>query len=223
MTGALALSAAALVSTRQQYDHLFDIYVPIGLGVFALVVVLTAFALLRYRRRPPEKAARWHEHHPLEGTYAIVLVAIVAFLLWETFTSEHKVDVAANQERGGVTIDVIASRWEWTFYYPAYHIRIRSGVTGDNAFVVPTNEPIHFWLSSVDVIHSFWIPALRYKHDNFPGATMEATLTFTQSGRFPGQCAEFCGLDHSEMVFDARAVSRARFAAWAASGGKAGV
>ncbi len=220
MTSAPSSLLAALVSTRQQYDHLFNIYVPIGLGVFALVVLLTVFAVLRYRRRPPEKAARWHEHHPIEGTYALVLTAIVAFLLWETFTTEHKVDTVANHERGGVTIDVIASRWEWTFYYPAYHIRVQSGVTGDGTFVVPTNEPIHFRLTSIDVIHAFWVPALRYKHDNFPGTTMEATLTFTQPGTFPGQCAEFCGLDHSEMVFNARAVSGARFEAWAASGGR---
>ena len=210
----------ALVSTHGQYDHLFSIYVPIGLGVLALIVVGMSAAALVYRRRPPERAARWHEAHLLEGTYAIILAGVVAFLLWETFTAEHKVDVVANHEKGGITIDVVASRWEWTFRYPRYHITLRMGATGGGNSVVPVNQPIHFRLSSVDVIHAFWIPALDYKHDNIPGSTQEVTLTFTRPGTFPGQCAEFCGYAHSEMVFNARAVSGARFAAWAASGGR---
>lgn len=212
--------AAGLVSTRQQYDHLFSIYVPIGLGILAAIVVLMLVSAAWYRRRPRERAARWHENHLAEGTYAVVLVGIVAFLLWETFTAEHKVDVVSNQERGGVTIEVTGSRWEWTFRYPKYHITVRSGQAGMGTFVVPTNQPVHFFLTSVDVIHAFWIPALRYKHDNFPGSNQEVTLTFTNGGLFPGQCAEYCGFGHSEMVFNARAVSGARFAAWAASGGK---
>jgi cytochrome c oxidase subunit 2 len=210
-----------LVSTRNQYDHLFSLYVPIGLGVLAFIVVGMATAALIYRRRPPDRAARWHEAHLVEGTYAVILAGVVAFLLWETFTAEHKIDVVANHQRGGVTIDVVASRWEWTFYYPRYHITLRSGASGDGSFVVPINQPVHFRLSSVDVIHAFWIPALNYKHDNIAGSTQEVTLTFTRAGTFPGQCAEFCGWAHSEMVFNARAVSGARFAAWAASRGSA--
>jgi cytochrome c oxidase subunit II len=211
---------AALVSTHGQYDHLFSIYVPIGLGILAFIALGMPIVALIYRRRPPEKAARWHEQHLLEGTYAVILAAVVGFLLWKTFDAEHKVDVVANQERGGVTINVVASRWEWTFSYPRYHLTLHSGDTGDASFVVPVNQPVHFHLSSQDVIHAFWIPALDYKHDTFPGTTQEITLTFTSAGTFPGACAEFCGYGHSEMVFNARAVSGARFAARAANGGR---
>lgn len=220
MTGKTA-GTAALVSTHNQYDHLFSIYVPIGLGVLALIAVGMPVVALIYRRRPRERAARWHEQRLMEGTYVVVLAAVAGFLLWKTFTVEHRVDVVANHERGGVTIDVVASRWEWTFTYPSYHITVHAGQTGDAAFPVPINQPIHFHLSSVDVIHAFWIPALDYKHDNIPGSAQEVTLTFTSSGAFPGQCAEFCGWGHSEMVFNAHAVSDARFAAWAAARGRA--
>src|SRR5436305_11604226 len=143
MSAVASLPGAALVSTRHEYDHLFGIYVPIALGVFAVITLLTVFAVLRYRRRAPERAGRWHEHHPIETAYAVVLAGTVAFLLWETFTSEHKIDTVANHERGGVSIVVTASRWEWTFYYPAYHIPIHTGSSGDGSFVVPTGEPLH--------------------------------------------------------------------------------
>ncbi len=98
--------APALISTRQQYDHLFHIYLPIAIGVFGLIVVVTLIVVLIYRRRPRERAARWHEHNPLEGTYAVLLACTAAFLLYLTFGAEHKVDTVANQERPAVVIDV---------------------------------------------------------------------------------------------------------------------
>jgi cytochrome c oxidase subunit 2 len=77
---------------------------------------------------------------------------------------------------------------------------------------------VRFNLTSLDVIHSFWIPALRYKHDAIPGSVQLTTLTFSR-GVFPGQCAEFCGLRHSDMIFTAYAVSPSAFIAWARSKG----
>ena len=81
-------------------------------------------------------------------------------------------------------------------------------------------EAVRFEITSVDVIHSFWIPALRYKHDAIPGSTQIATLVFSR-GVFPGQCAEFCGLRHADMIFTADALSPAAFTAWARSRGTA--
>jgi cytochrome c oxidase subunit 2 len=210
---------AAVVSTHHEYYRVFDVYVPIALGVFGLVLVLTVFAVLRYRKRSPERAATWHKHEPLEGAYAALLTLVVAFLLYLTFSAEHQVDTVAARQRPAVTIDVTASKWEWTFYYPAYRITVRSGESGVHPFVVPTGEAIRFNLTSTDVIHAFWIPALRYKHDAIPGAVQVVTLSFTSPGLFDGQCAEFCGLRHPDMLLAARAVQPSRFAAWARSGG----
>jgi cytochrome c oxidase subunit II len=211
-----------LVDTRTEYDHLFSIYVPIAIGVFTLIVVLVFLAVLIYRRRPPERAARWHESNPLEGSYAVLLACVAAFLLYLTFTAEHKVDTVSNREHLSVVIRVIASKWEWTFDYPAYGIVLRSGTVGRQPLVVPAGEAVRFEITSLDVIHSFWIPALRYKHDAIPGSTQIATLVFAP-GVFPGQCAEFCGLRHADMIFTARALHPAAFAAWARRRGRASV
>jgi cytochrome c oxidase subunit II len=212
--------APALIDTRHEYDHLFSIYVPIAIAVFAIIVALIAFAVARGRRRPIEQAARWHEHDRLEGGYALVLAVIVVFLLYVTFTAEHRVDTVANRERPSVTINVTGSKWEWTFSYPAYGITARSGTVGGDPLVVPTGEAVRFKLASVDVIHAFWVPELEFKRDLIPGATESVTLTFDEAGTFKGQCAEFCGLRHPEMVFVTHAVSPAKFDAWARSGGK---
>jgi cytochrome c oxidase subunit 2 len=212
--------AAALVDTRHEYHHLFAIYVPIAIGVFGVVVVAVAYAVLRYRSRDPRDAARWHEHNRLEGAYALLLAAVVALLLYLTYTAEHRVDTVSARERPSLTIDVTGSEWEWTFTYPGHRITVRSGTLGRRALVVPANEAIRFNLSSADVIHAFWIPLLDYKRDLIPGSTQSVTLMFNHTGTFGGQCAEFCGLRHADMLFTVDAVSSAAFDTWLAGGGR---
>ncbi|MGZ4254702.1 MAG: hypothetical protein ACXVR2_15785 [Solirubrobacteraceae bacterium] len=128
MSGARAL--LALVDTRHDYEHLSSIYIPIAIGVFAVVVLAILFCVLRYRRRPPERAARWHENNRLEGGYALVLAGVVAFLLYLTFTAEHRVDTVSARERPSVIVDVTGSKWEWTFRYRDYGITQRTGTVG---------------------------------------------------------------------------------------------
>jgi cytochrome c oxidase subunit 2 len=208
-----------LVYTRHVYDHLFNVYAPIGIGVFAVVVAAIAFAVLRYRRRPPAAAARWHENNGLEVSYALLLTCVVAFLLYLTYSAEHKVDTVSARERPSLIVDVVASKWEWTFSYPRYGITARSGAVGHDPLVVPTGEAVRFELSSLDVIHSFWIPALRFKRAAFAGHVQNITLAFATPGLYQGQCAEFCGLRHPEMIFTVHVVTPGVFAAWASRGG----
>jgi cytochrome c oxidase subunit 2 len=212
--------SAAVVDTRYEYHHLFAIYVPIAVGVFAAIVLLTGFAVLRYRGRAPERAARWHENNGLEGGYAVLLAAVCVFLLYLTFTAEHRVDTVANRQRPALIVDVTAAKWEWSFAYPAYGFTQRSGTVGRQPLVVPAGRPVRFNLVSLDVIHAFWIPEVDYKHDLIPGSTQVSTLSFARPGSYQGQCAEFCGLRHADMVFPVLVLTPARFAAWAASGGK---
>jgi cytochrome c oxidase subunit 2 len=207
-----------LVYTRHVYDDLFSVYAPIAVGVFALFALAIIIAVLRYRR-PPSAAARWGENNALEGTYAALLVCVVAFLLYLTYSAEHKVDTVSARERPALTVAVVASKWEWTFTYPAYAITARSGYVGHQPLVVPAGEAVRFKLSSLDVIHSFWVPALRFKRAVIPGRTQNITLAFGRPGTYPAQCAEFCGLRHAEMTFSVRAVTPRQFTAWAASGG----
>lgn len=212
-----------LVNTRHEYDRVFAIYVPIAIVVFAAIVLVMGFAVLRYRRRPVVEAARWHENNRLEGAYAAFLAVVVAFLLYVTFTAEHQVDTVSARERPSLTIDVTGAKWEWQFALPTYGFSVRSGTVGRQRLVVPTGEAIRFKLVSADVIHSFWIPALRYKRDLIPGAAESVTLMFPARGVFAGQCAEFCGLRHADMVFTVHAVSPVQFDAWARSRGRASV
>jgi len=203
----------ALISTRQIYERLASVYLPIAIGVFAFFTLLIVLSVLRYRRR--DQPSRRAENNALEGSYAALLVCVVAFLLYLTLTDEHKVDSVANHERPSLVVDVTGSKWEWEFRYPAQRIVGRSGFVGDQPLVVPADRAIRFNLASQDVIHAIWIPQLEFKRDLIPGAVEHVTLTFTRTGTFDGQCAEYCGLHHAEMTFRVRVLPPPAFARWA--------
>jgi heme/copper-type cytochrome/quinol oxidase subunit 2 len=80
--------------------------------------------------------------------------------------------------------------------------------------VLPVNEPVLVRLHAQDVIHSFYVPQFFYKKDAVPGRVNEFEVKITTPGTYGGQCAEFCGLAHSDMFFTVRAVERAEFDSW---------
>jgi cytochrome c oxidase subunit 2 len=209
------LPQAEVVSTRHVYDQLASVYLPIAIGVFVVFAAAILLAVVRYRARA--RPSRWSENNLLEGSYAVLLACVAGFLIYLTLSAEHKIDTVANHERPSLRIDVIAAKWEWEFRYPGYGIAARSGVVGDQPLVVPENRAIRFNLTSQDVIHSIWIPQLEFKRDLIHGTVEHVTLTFTQPGWFGGQCAEFCGLHHPEMVFRVHVLSPTAFSTWAAA------
>src|SRR5947209_16215792 len=107
------VTSFALISTRQEYNALFAVYVPIAAGVFAVIVVVVLAAVLRYRRRDPADASRSSERNPVEAGYAALLTATVAFLLYLTFTAEHRVDTVSLRQTPALTVNVVGAKWEW--------------------------------------------------------------------------------------------------------------
>ena len=81
---------------------------------------------------------------------------------------------------------------------------------------MPAGEPVVFTERSQDVVHSFWVPALRFKRDAWPDDTTRFELTVDKPGVYAGRCAEFCGLHHADMTFLVVAEPRARFERWLA-------
>jgi cytochrome c oxidase subunit 2 len=93
-------------------------------------------------------------------------------------------------------------------------------VSGDirpATLVVPSGQTVQFRMRSLDVIHSFFVPKLRFKRDAFPERTTEFDLVFHEPG-FTGRCAEFCGLHHADMRFNVEVLPPDEFARWAAEG-----
>jgi cytochrome c oxidase subunit 2 len=79
---------------------------------------------------------------------------------------------------------------------------------------VPVGRPVILDLTSNDVIHSFWIPALHGKRDLIPGRINHTQLRVDHAGVFTGMCAEFCGLEHAKMALTVVAEPEDQFESW---------
>jgi len=90
-----------------------------------------------------------------------------------------------------------------------------AGVPGP-VIEMPRGETVRIELTSDDVIHAFWVPGFLFKRDAIPGRTSEFDINPTVDGTYRGVCAEFCGLNHSYMVFTVKVVEPADFDGWVA-------
>lgn len=165
------MGTASPGDTRSEFTELFNVYWPIGLAVLVIIWGLVAFAVWRFRSDSTEPAGGKASSHA-EEAYAGVLVVVVAVLLYFTYDtmSSRAYDVEASAGEK-VVVDVTAAQWNWRFEYPELGIVEHVGQPGVSTLVVPEDTPIEFRHTSADVIHSFWIPALRFKRDAFPGRT----------------------------------------------------
>jgi cytochrome c oxidase subunit 2 len=108
-------------------------------------------------------------------------------------------------------IEVVGHQWWWEVRYPA------EAFTTANEIHLPVGRPVAFRLTSADVIHSFWVPALGGKLDLLPERTNTLILEADEPGRHRSLCAEFCGLQHALMGLDVVAEPAEAFAAWVAA------
>ncbi len=199
-------------STRHAFHHVWGIYLPIAIGVFAIVVVvLLVLLLLGARRKEP---GRRSEALGVEAGYGLVLVCVVGFLVWVTFTAEGPIDRTVADP--GLRIKVIAAQWSWRFVYPNGVSVADVATWHPTAAYVPTGTEVEFAGTSEDVIHGFWVPQLDYQRQILPGYTTHFDLLFQAPGRYGGQCAVLCGERHSQMYFALEAVSPQRFREWLA-------
>jgi cytochrome c oxidase subunit 2 len=68
-----------------------------------------------------------------------------------------------------------------------------------SSLVIPVNRPVELKLRSKDVIHSFWVPPLRFKQDLVPGMEIKVHFTANKVGKYELACAELCGQLHFKM------------------------
>ena len=107
-------------------------------------------------------------------------------------------------------VDVIGHQWWWEFRYPDLHI------TTANEIHIPVGQTVSFHMGTVDVVHSFWPPRFAGKRDVFPNRETRLWFKAEEAGEYPGQCAEFCGIEHGRMAFRVKAQTPEEFQAWVA-------
>lgn len=200
-----------------RFNHTFRVEVIVASVVFGVVLAVLAFAVLRSFTARGRVASQKTSYKKTEITYAsIVFVAAVALMVF-SLTENRAPSVAPR-----LTVNVTGFQWCWRFAYPGTPVSVTADCVDGRlpTLVVPTGEVVRFNVTSADVIHSMWIPHLRFKLFAYPGYVNSFEDELVHTGRWEGQCAEFCGEYHYAMHFTLEAVTAAQFRTWLASGGR---
>jgi cytochrome c oxidase subunit 2 len=173
-------------STDQMYFGVLALSAVFFFGIAIAVVYL----VWKYRHRPGHKAEPSPAHHDaMEITWTVIPTIITVFLFYYGWRTYIKVVTPPTK---AIEIQVTASKWNWRFVHP------NGGEDSD--LHVPVNQPIRLVMTSTDVLHAFYAPAMRVKQDIIPRRYTYAWFLPTKPGTYRLTCAEYCGTYHSAMA-----------------------
>ncbi len=170
---------------------------------------LLLMAIFKFRDTGKRKPATFHDNLVLEVIWTIVPVLALVVIAIPSYSLIKKIE---NPPTPDMRIEIIGHQFFWEYRYPEHgDVRI-----SDEPLVVPINKNIVADVTSVDVIHAWWVPSFAVKIDAVPGRVTQLWFNIDQEGWFKGQCAELCGSLHSKMLIDVKAVPQEEFDAWIA-------
>ncbi len=186
------------------------------MGIFWLCAVMfvgitgaAAWFSWRYRFRPGRVTPHDTHNTKLEVIWTVLpLILCIGIFFWG-LNGWLKYAVAPGD---AMEVQVTAKKWLWQFEYP-------DGTRTVNEIHVPANKAVKFVMTSEDVIHDFFVPDMRVKHDIIPGRYTEVWFTPTVLGKHRFTCAEYCGKGHSDMHGDLSVDNDADYAKFLETGG----
>lgn len=181
----------------------------LSLFLFALIAGLAIYSAIRWRHKPGDVTPHIAHNTPLEITWTIIPLFLVIMIFFWGFKGYLEASVPPSD---AIEIQVTAQKWNWTFEYP-------DGNRAINELHIPVGKPVKFIMSSQDVIHDFFVPDMRVKHDILPNRYTEIWFTPTVAGKHHAECAEYCGKGHSDMAATIYVDSPKDYDKWLETGG----
>lgn len=176
--------------------------------VLVVVVCLWIYAMGRKSSAPNEAHAKRVHRRWLVGGGLILPLFSVTVILAVGIPAGQRVASLPSQGQAPLRVEVVAHQWWWEVRYPDAEVVIA------NQFYLPVDQTVDIYVTSPDVIHSFWVPRLGGKIDVIPGRTNHLRLQASDTGIMRGQCAEFCGVGHAHMVLDVEVLTAQSFDSW---------
>ena len=178
--------------------------------VGALTWGLILGAAILYRRRKVGDVPEQKRYNiPIEVMYTITPLIVVA--VFTIFTWRDTAEVVDVHEDKALTVNVVGYQWNWAFNYLEPEVYDTGSPSDLPTLYLPLGEQVEFVLTSPDVAHSFWIPDFLMKMDVIPGRENVFQVRPTVEGEFVGRCAELCGTEHSQMLFEVEVLPPVEF------------
>jgi cytochrome c oxidase subunit II len=211
---------------KREIIVLHDMVLVIITLITIFVGVLLGWVMYRYTAERNPVASRTSHHPVLEILWTVIPVLILVVIAIPSFRLIYYEDRTYDPD---LTIKVTGHQWYWEYAYPdngnidfsSYFVpdnQLKPGqlrlLTVDHDLVVPVHKNIRILVTSGDVIHSFFVPALGVQRYAIPGRTIETWMRVSKEGLIHGECNQICGTNHSRMPITIRAVSEKEFEAW---------
>ena len=209
----------AVTSQGAQIRDLYTVIFLIAVAIFIVVEGLIIWSVIRYRRKPGDDTLppQTHGNNVAEFVWTVVPTLIVIFMFIVSWQTLNAVDTSAADAdttkiravAGAVPVAVRLPRPERQA--SSTPSSSRSSASG-GGMMVPAGRTVQLSLVSKDVIHAFYVPQFLFKRDVVPGRTnqFDFTVDAADAGQtFRGQCAELCGIGHSIMLFEVKALAPA--------------
>jgi cytochrome c oxidase subunit II len=183
--------------------------------IFLVVFSLIVYAIVKFRRRGGEdgrEPPQVYGSNQVELAWTVIPVLIVVVLFLATARVIHSTQDAP-EPRGSIEVTVVGHQFWWEFRYP------QLGVVTANELHVPVSDPsdptpTFLTLMSADTDHSFWVPRLAGKTDLIPNRVNHMWIDPHQTGLYLGQCAQYCGVEHADMLLRVYVESQKQFDDW---------
>jgi len=193
-------------------DDAFVLLTALSVPVFLFVIVGLAYSAWRFRATDEvTEGPPVHTHRSFQAVWLGVSFLLVIGLF--VYGTAGLLSIRGAQS-ADFEVKVSAEQWAWHYEYPV------NGAKSDELHV-PVGKRVHLLISSIDVIHSFWVPAFGVKQDAVPGHPTEIYVTPTTTGTYPAMCAELCGLGHTTMLTTVVVSDQATLDAWLAQAAEA--
>jgi len=202
------------------FTALFWVFMAVCAVMYVLIVGALVIGLWRKRGADQALTIEQGRHHEeprrfsraLAGWAILIVVGLVGLTVASFFTDRSNARAA---ERPRLRITVTGNQWWWDVEYQSSDPS-KSFHTA-NELHLPVGVPVEVKLQSNDVIHSFWVPNLAGKQDLIPGRVTDIQLLPLKTGYYRGQCAEFCGVQHTKMALDVTVESEPNYRRWIAA------
>jgi cytochrome c oxidase subunit 2 len=198
-----------------EIDTLLNVMIILSCFVFSIVLVMLGYCVWKYRAKPGDESdgEPIHGNTKLEITWTVIPTVIVLTGAIYSWIVLGDIETKASDD---LHINVTAQQYEWTFNYP----QSSGKVVSSKELVVPVDRQLDLKLTSLDVIHSFWVPEWRIKRDLVPkgsgGNDVDDTVVVTPDkiGTYNVVCTELCGYGHSTMRALVKVVPQHKFESW---------
>ncbi|MGN6570241.1 MAG: cytochrome c oxidase subunit II [Pseudolabrys sp.] len=206
MSGAFPQAASAYAG---EWDRFFAVLTTISALIVALIFIVIVGFSIRYRRgsRAPRGFLPDAITNELELGWTSATAIAFIFLFWWAAVQQLR---NVNPPQNALELHVVAKQWMWKVQQP-------NGVREINELHAPVGRPVRLIMTSQDVIHSMFLPALRLKQDVLPGRYTYLWFTADKPGVYHLLCAELCGTEHSRMTGRLVLMTAADYAKWSAA------